>query len=959
MHQNRINVGFTCSFMVDFMIGDSSIKGKRCGDTPSSSIARYVPRLIREPSPFDAKADWIRYTGGVEILVKNQSILVAAVVFLCLVFFTAAVDAQSVAPAISANYGVSVDNNTNVNLGIQISSGSVSDDFQVTVNASYGELTVTLVSGLSSITGNGTGSVTISGNIHNINAALSSMTFRSDSGFSGTDVISVIAIDLDGSQTGSIQVPVKINDASHIVVPGAISVINNTDLNIRGISVSYPSTASGSLPVTLYVSHGIVTLPVSSGLVYIWGNGTSKVTFIGSFENINAALAGLEYHSAPQYAGTDILTISANDMGDAEYPSLDAVTGTVAINVLDRPHVIVPAKQVQWTPYNAIDSAGLVISGTCIKYDCIGSNNIQVTLADSHGAIILSTSSNLVSMAGNGTGNITITGDLASVNSVLSYMSYQFNTNYSGSDTISITAVDLSSSASGSGFIDINKASVNDLLIVTALQGLPTSNGTGYKLQGFYVTCLNPVNDNMQAVISASHGTVLLPSVTGLEYLSGNGTGSITLAGSLASINSAVAVLTYISAPGYSGTESITLDVTDLNTYKTASGTAVINVIATSGSSAEYTVQLSGSNISIKPALDSSNGTAKSSLSMDDIAGAASNVQQDSNGNRYIKITVAPIAGVNTYKLSLPANVLMDPSVTIRIKITTPLCTVIIPSNLFCGMDTAEKDTVISMTSVDSSGFPSDLKAAIGNRPVIKLAVALDGLNTTWDDKSDPVTVSIPYQASAKDTINAEHIAVWCLNDSGNVYPVPNCRYDASAGAVNFTVTHFGKYAISFVNKTFTDLSNYAWAKEQIEVLASRGIINGTSHSTFNPAANITRGDFIKLLITTLGLTAEITDNFSEGKFKPDAYLTRQDMIIMTAKALEIAKPSMPTGSYSDLSGFSDRSEISLSARDYAGTLVKNRIITGARGKLNPAKFMSRAEAAVILYQLLQFNLFT
>lgn len=784
--------------------------------------------------------------------------------------------------------------------------------------------------------------------------------------------------------------PVQINEVLRVLIPDTLSVLNNTDLNISGISISNPSAASGSLPVTLFVSHGIITLPVSSELGYIKGNGTEKVTLIGSLDDINTALSGLKYHSTPQFIGIDTLTISANDMGDVGSYGLNTTTNTVAINVLDRPRVIVPVKQIQWTPNNAMDSTDLTITGTFIKNDSAGSNNVRVTLTAGQGTIILNAQTHLVSIAGNGTGSITLTGNLTVVNSALFSMSYRFKPNYSGSDTISITAMDLGSLASCSGSIDINRATTNDILIVSAPQGFTVINSTSYKLQGGFITYLNPANDNMQAVISASHGTLSLSSVSGLEYIGGKGTSSMTLAGSLVNINSALAALIYTPVPGYSGAESIVLDVADLNTYKAASGTAAFNVTATgnanipatdtaSDGSNMSTVQLSGSTINIKPALDFSDGAAKSSLTLDDIAGAALNAQQDSSGGWYITITVSPVAGVNTYKLSLPSNALLDVTAAMRIIIATPLCTLTIPSNLFYGTDTVGKDAVISVSSVDSSGFPVDKRTAIGDSPVIELGVTLGGLKTDWKSNSTPVTVSIPYHPSAIETANPEHIAVWCLDDSGNASPVPNCRYDAFAEMVNFTVNHFSKYAISFVNKTFTDLSGYAWAKEQIEMMASRGIINGTSSSTFSPSANITRGDFIKLLITALGLTADVTDNFSDvrktahyyntvgiaktlgivsenadGKFNPDAHITRLDMMIMTAKALEITKPNMPSGSSSDLSGFSDMSKIPLSASEYVATLVKNEIISGANGKLNPAQFMSRAEAAAILYRVLQ-----
>ena len=185
---------------------------------------------------------------------------------------------------------------------------------------------------------------------------------------------------------------------------------------------------------------------------------------------------------------------------------------------------------------------------------------MRVTLSASHGAITLNSQTNFVSIAGNGSGNVTVTGSLSAINSVLNDISYRIAADYSGSDTICITAADMSTSASGQGSIDINKASVNYFMFVSAPQALSAAAGVECKYEGIFITYLNSVHDNMEAVISASHGTLSLPSVSGLEYACGNSAGSMTLAGSLDSINSALATLDYTSATDYSGAESIKVD---------------------------------------------------------------------------------------------------------------------------------------------------------------------------------------------------------------------------------------------------------------------------------------------------------------------------------------------------------------------------------------------------------------
>ncbi|WP_217582352.1 S-layer homology domain-containing protein, partial [Lysinibacillus sp. GbtcB16] len=72
------------------------------------------------------------------------------------------------------------------------------------------------------------------------------------------------------------------------------------------------------------------------------------------------------------------------------------------------------------------------------------------------------------------------------------------------------------------------------------------------------------------------------------------------------------------------------------------------------------------------------------------------------------------------------------------------------------------------------------------------------------------------------------------------------------------------KFAVSYVFKTFEDAGVYPWAQVPIEVLASKGIINGVSETAFQPEEKITRADFLLLLMKTLGLTADFSDNFSD-----------------------------------------------------------------------------------------------
>ncbi len=70
------------------------------------------------------------------------------------------------------------------------------------------------------------------------------------------------------------------------------------------------------LQVTVSTSSGSLSLGTTSGLSGVAGNGTNNVSFFGRVEEVNAALNGLAYTPAPNYSGSDTLTIEVNDQGN-------------------------------------------------------------------------------------------------------------------------------------------------------------------------------------------------------------------------------------------------------------------------------------------------------------------------------------------------------------------------------------------------------------------------------------------------------------------------------------------------------------------------------------------------------------------------------------------------------------------------------------------------------------------
>ena len=174
----------------------------------------------------------------------------------------------------------------------------------------------------------------------------------------------------------------------------------------------------------------------------------------------------------------------------------------------------------------------------------------------------------------------------------------------------------------------------------------------------------------------------------------------------------------------------------------------------------------------------------------------------------------------------------------------------------------------------------------------------------------------------------------------------------------------------------FTDLSNHAWAADAINALAADGIIRGTSETTFSPAANITRADFVLLLVRAFKLTSDNTENFAdvqasdyfaseiaiarnngiisgigENKFAPRNFITRQDMMVIVYRVMQ--KLGAEFGIY-DKPEYPDFTTVADYARVGVSALIGTGLVNGKGGKIAPTDYTTRAEVAVLIKRILE-----
>jgi hypothetical protein len=382
--------------------------------------------------------------------------------------------------------------------------------------------------------------------------------------------------------------------------------------------------------------------------------------------------------------------------------------------------------------------------------------------------------------------------------------------------------------------------------------------------------------------------------------------------------------------------------------------------------------------ITLKPELEGERASA--AVDKQQLDAAFAQAEENDKGIKLVTLELEGIAGATEYVQKLPASFFLgtEKQISRKLEIQSVLGTIVVP-DLMLGKEklTQEDDIFISIGTADLSQQNDALRARIGNRPVVELHVQINGVRTAWKNSKAPVTIALPYVPTNEELQNPEHIVVWYIDSKGKAIPVKNGRYDTATGTVQFQTTHFSLYAVAYVQKTFEDTGKQQWAERAIEVLASKGIINGVSETNFVPQANITRADFLKLLVESLDLSADFTENFNDvlpadyyyeaagiakalgisegtgsGLFEPKSSITRQDMMVMAAKAMLHAGKELPSANTDQLAVFADRSQVADYATDSLGALYAEGIIQGSGNYILAKKASTRAEAAVIIYRI-------
>ncbi len=284
----------------------------------------------------------------------------------------------------------------------------------------------------------------------------------------------------------------------------------------------------------------------------------------------------------------------------------------------------------------------------------------------------------------------------------------------------------------------------------------------------------------------------------------------------------------------------------------------------------------------------------------------------------------------------------------------------------------------VKKTTVSSA----EAKAAIGNRPVydISLWEVKNGKETKLTDlNGKTISVAIPY-TPAKNEQPGNLYAV-SVDAAGKVQWLTKSSYDADRKAVIFQMTQAGIYGVGYDAKVsaFTDIENH-WAKDNILFAVSRGLLNGTSKTTFSPNTGMTRGMFVTALGRLAGInpdsyrTGKFTDvkadayyapyvNWAASKgivsgttdttFAPDSQITREQMAVILKNYAAKLGYAIPKTLKSVT--FADNAKISSQAKEAVKSMQQAGILAGkTNNRFDPKGTATRAEVATVLRRFVE-----
>ena len=268
------------------------------------------------------------------------------------------------------------------------------------------------------------------------------------------------------------------------------------------------------------------------------------------------------------------------------------------------------------------------------------------------------------------------------------------------------------------------------------------------------------------------------------------------------------------------------------------------------------------------------------------------------------------------------------------------------------GGSSSGSSTTVSASKSDNGSVSIDKTSASKGSTVTVTVKAKDGY------KLDKLTIT---DAKGK-TVD--------VTDKGN----GKFSFVMPEGKVTVTPTFVADNGSQTESKSFSDVKTGDWYADAVKYVADKGMMNGTSKTTFGPNDSTTRGMIVTVLYRLenepSAAAASFTDvvsgqyytdavawanangivtGYGNGKFGPNDVVTREQFAAILYRYAQYKKYDVSVGEDTNILSYADAQSISayaIPAMQWAGGAG---IVNGFNGKLNPQNNATRAEVAAML----------
>jgi hypothetical protein len=429
---------------------------------------------------------------------------------------------------------------------------------RVTLTASHGKLAASPSN--ATVPVNNASTITVTGLVADVNAALNGLTYSPDADYAGTDTLVITTNDLGHTGTGgplsatnTLTITINaVNDPPVNHLPPAQEtdeevplVMSATNVPDNSLSVIDVDLGSGTVQVALSLNPanaGVLALSDKGGLSFTDQDGDASMTFSGTLSAVNVALAkGLTYTPATAFVGSVSLAMTTTSQGQSDQDAL-------AIEVVPT----VRPRAINDSLNTAEDGAASVVGVLANDRPHSGA---KVTLLS-----FTQPTNGEVTRNDNGT-PADLTDDT---------LSYKPDADFSGADPFTYTINDTSGlGVDSTATVAVNVQPVNDAPVL-ALPGNQTINEDQkppfaplfrFPLGSFHVDDIDAAAGNLTVSIVATLGVVdIVPNGAAVQ---GSGTAHVTVVGTLAQVNATLSDVAYRPNDDANGTEVLTVTAND------------------------------------------------------------------------------------------------------------------------------------------------------------------------------------------------------------------------------------------------------------------------------------------------------------------------------------------------------------------------------------------------------------